>query len=928
MIFTQSRSRTFGKRCKNFTNKKDKKYLFSQELSAMMKASGRNLRSSKTSTNRTSNRINKSTMKSDTAMENKKVAKKTLKPTSRKSDLIKIEMTKGKEKKEIASRSKRTNTTETKSTKRIVLSSKRKTTIPQGVKLKNKSSSFRQMSLKESFSNQEALSKRLRPRKECRNYCEDSVLQQTNIVSQQQKDRELENEPAVSDELKLPVYKSVKLNEESLRNVSDIYDFKFDENDSKEKLTGKRKRRIVNRVGQKRVKKTRLARQKQVAKVVIERLSSDIISLSTKKKIEGNNEEKHVLLPSIDIKKSEDVIENQNELLLSADNNKFEAESNNVQNLEVNQSVSTQAVSKNVIASKPTIISIENLNNNEILLLDTPLKSKPDNFAPFRKTSIFCNRIKSHQENTINDSLISKSLSPIKKASVNFDAGSPWRLSSLNTFSQVKNLFQSTPQPRTLEILQGKIKQSTKDQAAKCLETVKKNDVSEIINEDINRQKTCEKFNYVNRKVGQAIRKFGTEITNLDNSVSINNNTVITEQYEEMASNKKLRVSNKDLQNTIGKQGLQNTTSLDSSTFNDTTEDKENAAPKSPSKSKKFLRNRLRKVTNTNSSPLRKKRHIKDKENSNIQSQLVNTQTINRSGSLPHAQEEKQEQSKEIFEPQPGPSGLQKFKSPNQKPLQQTNLNAFLNITEMPQSTRINTAHGIFGDAQSTPISGKPIKSIKTISDTKHMELDNAFGFNEDIGDIILDISPIYSDLTSDNVQDKNILKKNVEETKRKSALPMRYLLREIKKDTVSKEVNAGENNEKDKEKENIVLEKPLPETKNRLIDTAAFSDTFDVLGKVKDVKNDSADISLFTDLEPTHFTQPPTRSYKRKRKVRFNFNESDSEEDEENNIHVSEKKRKKHGKLKEHEVRRMEEWVKSINETFQEIDHHELVVE
>ncbi|KAF7380941.1 hypothetical protein HZH66_014317 [Vespula vulgaris] len=897
MIFAQSRSRTFEKRCKNFTNKKDKKYLFSQELSVMMKASGRNLRSGKTSTNRTSNKINKSTIKSDTAMTNKKTALKTLRSTSKKSDLIKIEMIKGKEEKEIVSRSKRKSTTETRSTKRIVLSSKKKANIPEGVKLKNKTSSFRQMSLKESFSNQEALSKRLRPRKECRNYCEDSVLQQTNIVSQQQKDTELKNEPAVSDKLKLPVYKSVKLNEESLRNMSDIYDFKFDENDSKEKLTGKRKRRIVNRVGQKRVKKTKRPRQKKVARVVIERLSSDIISLCTKKKIEDNNEQKHVLLPSTDIvEKSEGDIEDQNELLPTADNNKFEAESNNVQNLEANQSLSTQAEDTKkhpeITVSKPTVIPIENLNNNEILLLDTPLKSKPDNFAPFRKTNIFCNRIKSHQENTINDSLISKSLSPIKKTSVNFDVGSPWRLSSLNTFSQVKNLFQSTPQPRTLEILQGKIKQSTKDQATKCLETIKKNEVSEIINEDVNRQKTCEKFNYVNRKVGQAIRKFGTEITNLDNSVSINNNTVITEQYEEMANNKELRVSNKDLQNTTGIQGLQNTTSMDSSTFNDTTEDKENAAPKSPSKSKKFLRNRLRKVTDTNSSPLRKKRHIKDKENSNIQSLLVSTQTFNRSGSLPHGQEEKQEQSTEIFEPQPGPSGLQKFKSPSQKPLQQTNLNAFLNITEMPQSTRINTAHGIFGDAQSTPISGKPIKSIKTINDTKHMGLDNAFGFNEDIGDTILDISPIYSDLTK------------------------------IKKDTVPKEVKVGENNEKGK------AEEPLPETKNKLIDTAAFSDTFDVLGEVKEVKNDSVDISLFTDLEPTHFTQPPTRSYKRKRKVRFNFNESDSEEDEENNIHATEKKRKKHGKLKEHEVRRMEEWVKSINETFQEIDHHELVVE
>lgn len=822
----------------------------------MMKASGRNLRSSKTSTDRTStNKINRSAMRSGTAMESKKTTVKTLRSTSKKSDLIKVEMTKGKEEKEVVSRPKRKNITGTRSTKRIIISSKKKANVPEGVKLKNKSSSFRQMSLKESFSNQEALSKRLRPRKECRNYCEDSVLQQTNIASQQKKDTDLENEPAVSDELKLPVYKSVKPNEESLRNVSDVYDFKFDENDSKEKLRGKRRRRVVNRMGQKKVKKTKHIIQKKVSKVVLERLSSDVILLCTGNKIKGNNEQK---LPSIDIvEKFEGDIENQNELLQSVDSNRLETETNNVQNLEANHLLSTQAVSEdttkdpNATVSKPTIISIESLNNNKVLCTDTPLKSKPDNFAPFRKTNIFCNRVKLHQENTINDSLISKSLSPIKKAFINFDVGSPWRLSPINTFSQVKNLFQSTPQPRTLEILQGKIKPNTKDQATKCSETIKKNDVSEIINEDINKQKTSEKFNYINRKVGQAIRKFGTEITNLDNSVSINNNPVITEQYEEMASNKKLRVSNKDLQNTIG------TTSMDSSAFNDTSKDKENAAPKSASKSKKFLRKRLRRVTNMSSSPLSKKRHIKDKENSNMQLQPVSTQTFNCSASLAYAQEEKQEQSKEIFEPQPGPSGLQKLKSPNQKPLQQTNLNAFLNITEMPQSIRINTAHGIFGDAQSTPISGKPIKPIKTIGDKKRMELDNAFGFNEDTADMILDISPIYSDSTSNDVRDKNILKTNVEETRRKSALPMRYFPREANEDTASKKGNAGEKNEKVKEKENVVAKEPLLEMKNRLIDATAFSDTFDVLGEIKEVKNDSTNMMpLFTDLEPTHFTK------------------------------------------------------------------------
>ncbi|KAI4487955.1 hypothetical protein M0802_011659 [Mischocyttarus mexicanus] len=948
MIFNQSLSRTFEKSCKNSTNKKDRRYLFAPELSTVMNVSGRKLRSGKEINKISGN--GKSAMKVDPKIENKKVNTKAVTNAVTKTENKKVntkavtnavtktlksnKTNKIKEKKENEStlRTKRKSRIKNRTTKHVVLSSKRKANIPET----EKSMSFRQMSLKESFSNQEALSKRLRPRKDCRNYCEDSVVRQTSISSKQK------NNPTANNELKLPVYKSIKLNNETLRNVSDVYDFKFDENDSKEKLMGKRKKRIVKRTVQKKTKKVKCVAENKlkVAQVALENLSNDAIASIKTKKIQVDTDKEHVSSSTDVVKKSDDDVNKQNELMTSIDTNNLEAESNNVKHLEAKEKLRQNVNEDNEKAqdtksSGLKIISVKNVNNAKINI--TPLKLQQKIFTPFRKTNIFDEKVKSYSESMINDSLISKSLSPIKKLTVNFDAGSPWRLSPVNTFSQIRNLFQSTPQPRMLQVLESK-KKITKDEAIKCLETAKKNKESEIINEDVNMQKT---LNYSNRKVGHITRKFGREITNLDNSVPVSNENVVNEQYEEMENNKVLRFpthTSKDSQNTIG------ITLMDTIVLNDTEKDKENAAPKSPSKSpfkspskspskaKKLLKKRLRKTTDINFSPKRKKSCQEVKENSNIQLQLDTISKLNCSNSLLHSSDKNQEENKDIFEPQPGPSGLQSFKSPSHKPLQQTNLNAFLNVMEMPESTRINTTHGIFDDAQSTPIYGKPFKSIKAIN-TKRMELDNAFGFNDD-SDTILGISPINPHPIKKNVKDINVLKikTNVEEIKRPSALPVRILPKEINQKVVPEKVNADENNKEDKddkkemEKENVIAEEFLSETKNRFIDAHSFTDTFDIFEETKEVLDKSLDTPMFNDF-PTHFREPPRRSYKRKRNVRFDFHEDDSDEQEDND-QLMERKKKKHGKLKKSEVKRLEKWVESINETFQEIDHYELVVE
>ncbi|KAK2585567.1 hypothetical protein KPH14_010205 [Odynerus spinipes] len=977
-----------------FTGKRDTKYLIFQELPVIMKPSGRRLRSGKTLTNKTlNNSINKSKTKSDATKENKKVATRTVRSTSTKSRSTKAEKTKDMEKKENVSRINRENTNRTRSTRCTVLSSKKKVNIPEGTKLKNKTS-FRQMSLKESFSNQETLSKRLRPRKESRNYCEDSVLQQNNKNSV--------NKPNESTNSKVPVYKSVKLNEESLKNESDVYDFKFDANDSKERLSARRRRRIINRVKQKRMKKTTYAKPKQVPPMVKEKVSSDVptgnilkkakgdkervpgSSTDTGKKSEDDTKKEHVQVSSSDINSAETepnnepssaetnnigiesnnvpssaesndtgiesnnaassaetkdtVIESDNasssaetkdtaiesDNALSAETRDTAIESDNVPKLKMNQQPSTKVISENTekqpnTVLKPRIVSIENLDKNKILI-ETPVKSNAEHFAPFRKTNIFNNKGLSQYGNMMNHSLINKSFSPINKVSENFDPGSPWRISPVNTFSQVINLFQSTPQPKAVEILQGRIIRNAKDQAKRLFDATRKSDIIEADNENLSAQKTLDRPNYITRKFGQSTRKFGTEITNLDHSVqstNTTNNITLTKQYEGAINNNALRNPNINLQSTI------NIMPNDTPTYNDMTEDKENAVPKS-STTKKLLRKRLKKIASTSSSPLKKEKGIQDKENLNAQSEPANVQTFSPSSS--YAPKEKEEQSKEIFEPQPGPSGLQKFKSPsNNKPLQQTNLNAFLNIPEVPQSTTITTAHGIYDDAHSTPISGKPIKSIKPI-DTEHMEIDNAFGFKDDSSDNNLDISPIYPDPESNDVQNKKVLKTDVPQTRKNSALPARLLAQEIKKTIARENVDNRENDAKNADKENIEVKKPLSSEKSKYVDTTDFSDTFDVLEEKEndETQKEQSDIPLFTDLEPVHFTQPPKRSYKRKRNVKFSFSESSSEENESDDTEP-ERKKKKRGKLNKEDVKRMRNWIKSINETFQEIEHHEL---
>lgn len=71
---------------------------------------------------------------------------------------------------------------------------------------------------------------------------------------------------------------------------------------------------------------------------------------------------------------------------------------------------------------------------------------------------------------------------------------------------------------------------------------------------------------------------------------------------------------------------------------------------------------------------------------------------------------------------------------------------------------------------------------------------------------------------------------------------------------------------------------------------------------------------------------QPPQHSYRKKRAVKFDFLEESGEEEREN-FKPQTKKKKLTKSEKEHE-KRVNEWIKTVNTTFQEIEEHDLVIE
>ncbi|KAK9294476.1 hypothetical protein QLX08_010930 [Tetragonisca angustula] len=633
---------------------------------------------------------------------------------------------------------------------------------------------------------------------------------------------------------KVPIYECISP-EKSKESTNEIYEFKFDVNDSTERVPKKRKKRAV-------VKKTTTNKKRRnvsVKQINTKELTKSKRVKGVNVKFEENNPVEFLTKDKNDVLKT-DFVETGVEL------DKEMKDSGNI----------TSEENANTI-KKPTIISVEDLSNRRISIVGTSQTSTSPNFKPFRPTNIFNNRLTAQKKDALNFSLFEKSLSPIVKSTENLQIpSSPWRVASLYGFSQVNNVFQSTPQNNKYDIINKKISRVNNEVLNN--ESKQFGNMTKMKNnwQKNNENMSSGKHVHINTKTRNPLtpRKFGTEITNLDHSVQFKSSI---EQTSEQISTK--------------------------TETNQLTADSINVM----SNVSKFDNNENKTINI--SSPMKsfKKGIIKVKQGGKVDKE-------------------------ENFDPQPGPSDLQSSIPNEERLLKQSNLNNFLNIMETPQSTIIKTAHGIFDDVQSTPITSKASVSTIVLKDT--------FGFSDDSNQ---EESPIKD---KDNKKEK-LTQRN---TELRNIKPIRLSIGEIKNKLLTKELKEDIHN-----KENILIKKkkvkksPIErKNRHRHVDIVNFSDTFDILSETGETSAASANsVPLFADLEPSHFTEPPRYSYKRKRPTKISFSDDESDE-EEKQITENEIKRKKTDKLKKDQEERLVEWIENINKTFNEVDKYELVID
>ncbi|XP_034177812.2 uncharacterized protein LOC117603116 isoform X1 [Osmia lignaria lignaria] len=755
-------------------------------------------------------------------------------------------------------------------------------------------SNLRQMSLKESFVNQ-SKKRVLRSSKNTKGLKNDEIPIKKDCS------------PKLNDcgsREKLPVYKSVPL-DNSQEDTNEIYEFKFDVNDSKEKLPKKRKKKFTTKKTLLSKKKKNVFGKHNLPEIKIDKeiptnfQFEEVQEVKELKEVtEAKRDKEAIGTNSVEILESkvstepvvEHVLEKDDlqedlknvsadpliEHVLTENVQEYAKEETDTHKSEKPQSTKEEQVKDNI--TKPRIVSVEDLNNKKVTMIHNSQTSKSDDFQPFRLTDIFKSDLVVQQKNMLNHSLFERSLSPIKKSSENLEIGSPWRTPQPLTFSQVKNAFQSTPQSNKYGIFSNKFVRTSNNEIKPYGSIINAKNISQKNNENINEEGYVSNVSHKKRKPSGS-RKFGTEITNINQSLQSNPGEGINELVVSEAEN-------------IPPPAIQTTNTMNLSTNNTfssgTNENKENN------------------MSNQQSQIVVKK----ERKKVNSQSPKKSTLSV------------QMDEQKENFDPQPGPSGLQNRSIVNdQRVLRQSNLNNFLNIMEMPQSTTIKTAHKIFDDICSTPVS--TIKSGKKLHE-RSMELQNAFGFSDE-DDENLSSSVEYKN-ANDKEKEEKAIQTNLENYNRPLA---RLSVNEIKNKLAVNKLK-----EDIKKVENVQTEKldvkrsPLKEKNKNKIDITSFSDTFDVLSETGESKigNNIPEVPLFADFEPTHFSQPPRYSYKRKRPVKFSLSDESGSEEEE--IPKHEIKRKRGNKMKLQQEQRLKNWVKNINKTFSEVDQHELVVE
>lgn len=755
-------------------------------------------------------------------------------------------------------------------------------------KINENISNMRQMSLKESFMNQSNI-RVLRSFKNVVKNKNDLISTKEHNPFNLKECIVLEKKLNLNSK-RLPVYKCVP-HESSKENSNEIYEFKFDANDSTEKLPKKRKKKGTIKKALLSKKKKNILRNNNLPKAKIDEKVptnlqvKEVEELEDEIKEKNNKEviEKDSAKPRENKVSVEPVIEHVSTENLHKETNNCEVEElQNINEEQVQDNNNTKAI----------IVSVEECNDKKITIMKNSQTSNSDDFRPFRPTNIFKNEFMVQQKNMLNHSLFEKSLSPIKKLSENPEIASPWRLPSLLTFSQINNAFHSTPQNRKCDIASNRFVRTSNNETKSYAGTINTK-ILKRNNENISAEGHVSAIS-LKKKTPSVPRKFGTEITNTNQSLQSN----LGESINELVAS--------DVEN-IQPSTIQSSSMINFSinnTFNSAShENKENQENKENEEDKENQENKENNMSNYLNQKVFKKRKIKSKspKKSALYVQM--------------------DEQKENVDPQPGPSGLQnRLSFNNDRVLKQSNLNNFLNIIEMPQSTVIKTPHRIFDDVHSTPHSSKSVKKLNK----SNTELKNAFGFDEE--DSVQDVLSVECKSTNDKEKQEKVIQTNLQDYNRPLA---RLSIGEIKNKLLVKKLKDDIRKEQNIEIEKLIAKKsPMKEKNKAKIDVVNFSDTFDVFSEMDEsVTENVPEIPLFMDYEPTHFKQPPRYSYKRKRAVKFGLS-SESDDEDENLILEHESKRKKGNKIKPEQEKRLMEWVDNINKTFNEVDQYELVIE
>ncbi|XP_012272299.1 uncharacterized protein LOC105695365 [Orussus abietinus] len=277
--------------------------------------------------------------------------------------------------------------------------------------------------------------------------------------------------------------------------------------------------------------------------------------------------------------------------------------------------------------------------------------------------------------------------------------------------------------------------------------------------------------------------------------------------------------------------------------------------------------------------------------------------------------------------------------------LKQTNLNNFLNIAELPEVTNIKTEHGIFMDLHSTPARSKFKQKTR-----KEPGVEEAFGFEYDLN---IDFSPIVKTQKQKTLSKKVLQEKNINLTHTNDRRAFIKNALSLQSPSINQTIAGSPKSSTihNETKDNKVIEKVNKVTVPNILESNTFSNTFDILSKEeqKSEENLLLETPLFPDLEPTHFLKPPISCYKRKRAVNLSFLREHNEEEDEGKVDediphddnddnkgeeegpVPKRRKLTYSQPEDEDVTNEEtliQWAQSINETFEQIDNHDLVVE